>query len=220
MLEPKKAIAEYTLKGLTKLASDGDYSTLESMGLTRDIAQRLVRLTLGELEQLLSLCQVGNLVSVAINSRSLEQLLHRIDEYARLDQLQDEFLIKGASAVMMRKLFGLQDDFITNRKQILGLRSPIGRPHRPPETVLLHILNRWDDLARQPAFADERQRFLQLAEETGESLAALWNVIERKHELKERLEPLTSHVPLRRVERSRSPVQGLRQRFIQAFEQP
>lgn len=94
-------------------------------------------------------------------------------EAVREQDMIIEYIKLGASAPMMRALFGHNATEVGALREKLGLSEKGGRPAAPTVAEQLAIANTWSASYKM----DEREHYLYVAKKTGLSLRMIWNEI-------------------------------------------
>ncbi|MCG8312510.1 MAG: DUF2857 domain-containing protein [Pseudomonadales bacterium] len=113
-------------------------------------------------------------VTCQLNSAALERQLHELDAQKEEYQLENTFILKGAPRSLMRRLFGMHASEFARRREVLGLQGiSIGRPPKCEEAVEHKLWLLW----QEQHGIELRQRFIELAEETGQDLHIIWGAL-------------------------------------------
>ena len=94
-------------------------------------------------------------------------------EAVREQDMIIEYIKLGASAPMMRALFGHNATEVGALREKLGLSEKGGRPAVPTVSEQLDIANKWSASYKM----DEREHYLYVAKATGLPLRMIWNEI-------------------------------------------
>lgn len=145
-----------------------------SIGITDDLASRLVNLSLTKLHAVAA--KAERFLTVRIDKPILEQLLLDAANDSDNVELQDQFLYAYATNTMMREFFGMHTTEFCARRKLLGLAGK--GQHRPQycdeETEVLI----WEQFQRLDHL-EIRQRYLKVSEVTGQPLNIVWPAIQR-----------------------------------------
>ncbi len=147
------------------------------IGINGELASLLTSLTLSELHSVA--LKAERFLTVRIDKPVLEQALLEVASEDDNIELQDQFLYDYATNRMMREFFGMHTTEFSARRKIMGLAGK--GQHRPQycdeetEILIWKQFQRYDHL-------DIRQRYLKVAEVTGQPLNIVWPAIQR-HEV-------------------------------------
>lgn len=155
-------------------AAAEDAHGLHEIGLDRDAAARLRALTLEDLRRVGSLC--GNGLDFKFDGDVLRTVLDRLTAAQRDEALQRVLVRADAPWAMMRSLFGMESREYTALRKRLGVGSGVGRPADLDDAAehrlwhaLVYRLQSDPDRPLEPA------QFLDVEQETGLPLRAIWN---------------------------------------------
>ena len=169
-LQEKLCIAAAEL--LMRLFESEYLTTHEEIALSDEELLHLSKLTLNQQRQLID--HGYHFLSVAIDAKSLRRKLNDIALMSDTHELEDQFLLLGAPHVLMRRLFGMHASEFSRRRQMLSIGgSGTGRPRTCSEQTEHIIWYQWQKYEN----LDERERFLRVAESTGEDLHAIWSAL-------------------------------------------
>ncbi len=161
------------LQHATRLLAEGDESALTVMGFTAEQIRSIEGLTLKSVQRLGQLS--GHFLDFRIDPSSFERIMRRLEQDSLDEALQDALLRAGAPIRMMHHFWGMTSRDCAERRRVLNIEPPIGRPAHADEPDLERLWHLWQEMDDIP---DERQRYLALAEKSGLSLSAIWTAVE------------------------------------------
>ncbi len=161
------------LRYATRMLADGDESALMLMGFTPDQIRSMEGLTLRSLQRVGELS--AHFLDFRIDPACFERVMRRIEQEKENRALQDELLHAGAPIRMMHYFWGLTSRDCAERRRVLGVEAPIGRPTQADEQALERLWHLWQDTED---IADERRRYLDLAERSELPLSVIWTAVE------------------------------------------
>lgn len=155
---------------LLALAEDGELEILQDCGFDARQIERLKRLSVSELGKLAGF----PIFAVACDGTAIDRAL-KLAEVRQADaELQAEFLRRGATSPLMRELFRIDRNRVTQMRVALGIKLPKGRPVLPPEKIQGQVWLAWH--ASQDM--EPRRRWLALADQFPElGLGTLFHVV-------------------------------------------
>ena len=161
------------LRHATKLLAEGDESALTIMGFTAEQIRSIEGLTLKSVQRLGQLS--AHFLDFRVDPASFERIMRRLEQDSQDEALQDALLRAGAPIRMMHHFWGMTSRDCAERRRVLDIEPPIGRPSQADEPDLERLWHLWQETDDIP---DERQRYLALAEQSGLSLSAIWTAVE------------------------------------------
>ena len=161
------------LRYATRMLAQGDESTLRIMGFTPEQIQTIERLSLKSLQRIGELG--AHFLDFRIDAACFDRVVRRIEQEKADETLKDALLRAGAPIRMMHHFWGMTSRDCAERRRVLNVEVPIGRPAQADEAALEHLWRLWQATEE---VTDERQRFLQLAEATGLPLTVIWTAVE------------------------------------------
>lgn len=161
------------LRYATSLLEAGDESALLLMGFDPVEVRAMETLTVKHLQRLSELAT--HFMDFRVDHDVFRRVLARLTAERKVEQLQDALLRAGAPLAMMHQYWGMTTHDCASRRRILGIETQIGRPQRLSDEELERLWHLWAELAD---VEDERERYLELAERSGQSLTLLWPVVE------------------------------------------
>jgi len=161
------------LRYATRLLADGDESGLLDMGFTSDQIREIEALTLKSLQRV---GQLGaHFMDFRIDPACFARVMRRIEQEREDEALKDALLLAGAPIRMMHHYWGMTSRDCAERRRVLDVEAPIGRPPQADDAALEALWHLWQDTS---GIADERQRYLELAKRSDLSLTAIWIAVE------------------------------------------
>lgn len=161
------------LRYATRMLVQGDESTLMAMGFSPDQIRSLETLTLKSLQR------VGELSSHFLDFRidpvCFSRVLRRIEQENEDEVLKDALLQAGAPIRMMHRFWGMTSHDCAERRRVLGIDPPIGRPGSADSAALERLWHLWQDTADM---SDERRRYLEVARRSDLPLSVIWTAVE------------------------------------------
>jgi hypothetical protein len=161
------------LRYATRLLNEGDESALLAMGFSPDQIRAIEGLTLKSLQRIGQLG--GHFLDFRIDPASFERVMRRIEQEKEDQTLQDEMLRAGAPVRMMHHYWGLTSRDCAERRRVLGVDAPLGRPSHADEPALERLWHTWQET---DDVADERRRYLVLAQRSDLPLSVIWTAVE------------------------------------------
>ncbi len=144
------------------------------IGMNDELASRLTSLSLSELRALT--LKAERFLTIRIDKPVLEQILLEVANDDDNSELQDQFLYHYATNTMMREFFGMHTTEFCARRKLLGLAGK--GQHRPQYCDEETEIRIWKQFQRF-GHLDIRQRYLKVAEITGQPLNIVWPAIQR-----------------------------------------
>jgi len=161
------------LRYATRLLAEGDESALLDMGFTPEQIRALETLTLKSLQRIGQLS--AHFMDFRVDPTCFARVMRRIEQERADEALKDELLLAGAPIRMMHHYWGMTSRDCAERRRVLGIEAPVGRPSQADESTLEILWHLWHELA---AIADERRRYLELAKRSELPLSAIWIAVE------------------------------------------
>jgi len=161
------------LRYATRLLADGDESGLLDMGFTSGQVREIEALTLKSLQRV---GQLGaHFMDFRIDPACFARVMRRIEQEREDEALKDALLLAGAPIRMMHHYWGMTSRDCAERRRVLDVDAPIGRPPQADDATLEALWHLWQETS---GIADERQRYLELSKRSDLSLTAIWIAVE------------------------------------------
>lgn len=162
-------------------------SNPQKFGLDDDDIKRIKALSINDLNYL-SKCKV-EFFTFDFDKGKFQRALQVSETIKTEQRMVVEYIKHGASAPMMRALFGHTAMEVKTLREDLGLSEKGGRPTSPSKQEQMQILEAWS----KTYMMDEREHYLKVSQETGISLRTIWNQV-NSYEAQEvvQAEPLRS----------------------------
>lgn len=160
---------------VTKIAAQGDFGTMQKLGIRYDQLDKLQALSTQEIQQM-ALITKAKFVSIQFDAEALDMAINignqRVGERNSIIAL----LKAGATRPMMQQLFGLTRTETVNLRKFLGLSNVDGRPSAPTEqqeTALWHV---WQQIRHQER--EMCQQLLTMHEKSGIKANIIWPLLQ------------------------------------------
>jgi len=161
------------LRYAARLLADGDESTLLEMGFTSEQIRSIEELTLKSLQRVGQLS--AHFMDFRVDPVCFSRVMRRIEQERADEALKDDLLRAGAPIRMMHHFWGMTSRDCAERRRVLDVEAPIGRPGRADDDSLERLWHLWQELG---SITDERQRYLELARQSELSLSVIWLAVE------------------------------------------
>jgi len=161
------------LRYATRLLAEGDESGLLDMGFTPEQIRTMEALTLKSLQRVGQLS--AHFMDFRIDPACFARVMRRIEQEREDEALKDALLLAGAPIRMMHHFWGMTSRDCAERRRVLDVEVPIGRPPQADDSALEELWHLWQ---ASSGIADERQRYLELAKQSDLSLTAIWIAVE------------------------------------------
>lgn len=160
----------------------GDVDLAESLGFNINTIRNLDKLKADQISNLShsylrDKCALG---IFRIDTEKMARIIEIAAEEIRTFELTDEYLIHGACKLMMRELFGLRSTQVANRKRLLNIPTVKGRIAFVSVEEERRIYDAW---LVSIEMTDVRERYLQVAKNTGLSLSKIYRVVQEIEEI-------------------------------------
>ena len=151
----------------------GDYGLATKLGLQLETLQNLDSLKADQVLRLASIYMKGMAILevMKLDSTRIAKIIDLEVEQATVQQMQDQFLARGACKTMMNDLFGMRSTAVANRKRFLNIETIKGRNRISTEIEQRHIFDAWIESIE---VADVRERLLYVAGATSLPLSAIY----------------------------------------------
>jgi len=161
------------LRYATRLLAEGDESTLMILGFTPDQIRAIETLTVKSLQRVGTLS--SHFLDFRIDPLCFERVMRRVEQERQDEALKDELLQAGAPIRMMHHFWGMTSRDCAERRRILRVEAPIGRPAQADDAALERLWHIWQETS---SFPDERRRYLELANRSELPLSVIWIAVE------------------------------------------
>ena len=142
------------LRYATRMLAQGDESGLRVWGLGPSRFGSIERLTLKSLQRIGELG--AHFLDFRIDADCFERVMRRIEQEKEDEALKDELLRAGAPIRMMHHFWGMTSRDCAERRRVLNIEAPIGRPAQADEAALERLWRFWQATDQM---TDERKRF-------------------------------------------------------------
>jgi hypothetical protein len=160
------------LRYATRLLAEGDESTLMVLGFTAAQIRAIETLTLRSLQRVSALS--SHFLDFRIDPLCFERVMRRIEQEGEDEALKDELLRAGAPIRMMHHFWGMTSRDCAERRRVLDVEAPIGRPALADDGALERLWLLWQETS---AIVDERRRYLGFTKRS-ELLSVIWIAVE------------------------------------------
>lgn len=161
------------LRYATRLLAAGDESGLLMMGFTPAQIRSLETLSVKSLQRVAELS--AHFLDFRIDGACFERVIRRIEREREEEALKDELLRAGAPIRLMHHFWGMTSRDCAERRRVLGIEAPVGRPAQADDAALERLWHLWQETASS---ADERVRYLELARRSELPLSVIWLAVE------------------------------------------
>lgn len=161
------------LRYATRLLAAGDESGLLMMGFTPEQIRSLETLSVKSLQRVAELS--AHFLDFRIDAVCFERVIRRIEREREEEALKDDLLRAGAPIRLMHHFWGMTSRDCAERRRVLGIDAPVGRPAQADDVALERLWHLWQETA---SIADERMRYLELARRSELSLSVIWLAVE------------------------------------------
>ncbi|AHK79086.1 hypothetical protein M911_07870 [Ectothiorhodospira haloalkaliphila] len=151
-------VSFHILRFALQRVQDGDLGAALELGFTLEEIRGMEQLTLKDLSHLSRLS--GHFLRMQVDHDTYRTMLNRVREEAHSEALQDALLQAGAPRSLMADLFGWGALQYAQRRKLLGVQSPCGRPGKPTEAQEQNIWDLWQAHQHHPL----AQRYLETAQ--------------------------------------------------------
>ena len=179
------ALEKAVIAFLHHCVSAGDLKSCEALGVDIE-AMKLIRdmdpIVIDRIK-LVNRSPIIKKISLCMDS--LQQLNTRVKRSKRIDAVIDSLLIAGATSTLINHYFPINRQEISNRRKLLGIELPKGRPERHPivgknAAILLQFLSEFreeDTLRNTNDPAVKCELMLKLVAVTNQPLEEIWSAI-------------------------------------------
>jgi hypothetical protein len=163
----------HALRYATRMLAEGDEAGLLMMGFTPAQIRSMEALTLKSLQRVGELS--AHFLDFRIDPACFERVMRRIEQEREDEALKDDLLRAGAPIRMMHYFWGMTSRDCAERRRVLDVEAPIGRPAHADEAALERLWYLWQETRAVP---DERRSYLELAKRSDLPLSAIWIAVE------------------------------------------
>ncbi len=170
--------SEFTLNLLiliTRMAAQGDYSTMLNLGIRHDQVDKLQALSTQEIQQM-ALITKTRFVSIQFDADALDMAItlghHRVEQRNVIIAL----LKGGATKPILQQLFGLTSLETANLRRFMALPKADGRPPVPTEQQESDLWQVWQQIRYQET--ELSLQLLDLHEKTGIKVNVIWPLLQ------------------------------------------
>lgn len=151
----------------------GDTSALRGMGFTERAAQAVGDLTVNQL-----VAMVGRInpkvVRTSLDDEAFWEFIGQMKRETELERIKNELVQRDAPVAMLQELFGIGAKQYAVMRKAIGAAPGVGRPSGLAEEEVHAVWHTWERIVGNGRPSPEH--FLQIAEETGVSMRALWRL--------------------------------------------
>ncbi|MEQ1638937.1 MAG: STY4526/YPO1902 family pathogenicity island replication protein [Methylococcales bacterium] len=170
---------EFTLNLLiliTRMVAQSDYHAINQLGIRKDQIEKLQSLTTQQLQQMALITQ-SRFVSIAFDSAALDAAIVLGNQRVAVQNTILALLDGGASNAIMRKLFGVTLNEISEMRRFIELPKLDGRPLTPTENQVQALWQVWQepDFPKTSAIA---KQLLYLYDKTGVRINIIWPLLQ------------------------------------------
>ena len=158
--------------------AEGDQHALRGMNFGPKEVAALRELNLADLYRAGSL--QAHCLAIRLNRAVYWPMLTHLRQQRESETVQRDLIQADAPLEMMRSLFGVGSREYTRLRRLLTVDPSIGRPAEPDEATSHAVWQAWSKRVREdPTSSLTPEDYLALGEDTGASLRAVWNLIQR-----------------------------------------
>ena len=164
-----------TLLYVSRMVSDGDYSTPEKMGISREQMLVIRELTTQDIHSLSALTQ-ANFLSIAFDKNALSIALNIIvDKNLRQNEIY-EMLKAGASYPVMKYIYGITTSDMAACRKVLNLPKSEGRPSLPSDVIQNQVWSiiKPDDIQETDKLSE---KLLFVSRKIGVKINVIWTLL-------------------------------------------
>jgi len=119
-------------------------------------------------------------LAIRLNRAVYWPMLAHLRQARESETVQRDLIQADAPLEMMRSLFGVGSREYTRLRRLLTVDPSTGRPAEPDEATSHAVWRAWSERMKEdPAASLTPEDYLALGEDTGASLRAVWNLIQR-----------------------------------------
>ena len=158
--------------------AEGDQHALHGMNFGPEEVAALRELNLADLYRAGSL--QAHCLAIRLNRAVYWPMLTHLRQQRESETVQRDLIQADAPLEMMRSLFGVGSREYTRLRRLLTVDPSIGRPAEPDEATSHAVWQAWSKRVKEnPSASLTPEDYLALGEDTGASLRAVWNLIQR-----------------------------------------
>ena len=158
--------------------AEGDQHALRGMNFGPEEVAALRELNLADLYRAGSL--QAHCLAIRLNRAVYWPMLTHLRQQRESETVQRDLIQADAPLEMMRSLFGVGSREYTRLRRLLTVDPSIGRPAEPDEATSHAVWQAWSKRVKEdPSASLTPEDYLALGEDTGASLRAVWNLIQR-----------------------------------------
>jgi hypothetical protein len=158
--------------------AEGDQHALRGMNFGPEEVAALRELNLADLYRAGSL--QAHCLAIRLNRAVYWPMLTHLRQARESETVQRDLIQADAPLEMMRSLFGVGSREYTRLRRLLTVDPSTGRPAEPDEATSHAVWQAWSKrVGEDPSASLTPEDYLALGEDTGASLRAVWNLIQR-----------------------------------------
>ena len=158
--------------------AEGDQHALLVMNFGPEDVAALRELNLADLYRAGSL--QAHCLAIRLNRAVYWPMLTHLRQQRESETVQRDLIQADAPLEMMRSLFGVGSREYTRLRRLLTVDPSTGRPAEPDEATSHAVWRAWSERMKEdPTASLTPEDYLALGEDTGASLRAVWNLIQR-----------------------------------------
>ena len=158
--------------------AEGDQHALRGMNFGPEEVAALRELNLADLYRAGSL--QAHCLAIRLNRAVYWPMLTHLRQQRESETVQRDLIQADAPLEMMRSLFGVGSREYTRLRRLLTVDPSTGRPAEPDEATSHAVWQAWSKrVGEDPSASLTPEDYLALGEDTGASLRAVWNLIQR-----------------------------------------
>ena len=158
--------------------AEGDQHALRGMNFGPEEVAALRELNLADLYRAGSL--QAHCLAIRLNRAVYWPMLTHLRQARESETVQRDLIQADAPLEMMRSLFGVGSREYTRLRRLLTVDPSTGRPAEPDEATSHAVWRAWSERMKEdPTASLTPEDYLALGEDTGASLRAVWNLIQR-----------------------------------------
>jgi len=158
--------------------AEGDQHALRGMNFGPKEVAALRELNLADLYRAGSL--QAHCLAIRLNRAVYWPMLTHLRQQRESETVQRDLIQADAPLEMMRSLFGVGSREYTRLRRLLTVDPSTGRPAEPDEATSHAVWQAWSKrVGEDPSASLTPEDYLALGEDTGASLRAVWNLIQR-----------------------------------------